>query len=198
MAIIGERGIGKSSLLWAIQQQAQTRLTFPRKPIYLNLTQISDEKDFYEALCYEVGIEVCKGFKLNRALQQLRLLVILDEIERMTWKGFTRQVREQLRGLAEGGDASLRLVVAASTSLTQLFPDSVGMTSPFQGICIEETIKIWDEATIREFINQRLAGIPVKFSEVEIGQVINASRGFPREVMQGCHEIYRRYRDGGM
>lgn len=197
VAIIGERGIGKSSLLWAIQQQAESRLTLPRKPIYLNLTQVSDEKDFYEALCYEVGIDVCKGFKLNRALKQLRLLIILDEIERMTWKGFTRQLREQLRGLAEGRDAPLRLVLAALTPLTQLFPDSVGMTSPFQGICIEERIKIWDETTIGEFINHRLAPTPIRFTEAEMGQIISASRGYPREVMQLCHEIYRRYRDGG-
>jgi hypothetical protein len=199
VAIIGERGIGKSSLLWAIQQQAETRLSLPRKPIYLNLTQVLDENDFYEALCYEVGVQVCKGTILTRILksQNKHFLLLLDEIEAMTWDGFTYQLRGQLRGLAEGRDAPLRLVVAASMPLTQLFPDSVGMTSPFQGICIEERIKIWDEVTIQEFIKQRLAGIPVQFSELEIEQVINASRGFPREVMQRCHEIYRRYRDEG-
>ncbi len=35
--MIGESAIGKSSLLQAIYQQAETELKPPRKPIYLNL-----------------------------------------------------------------------------------------------------------------------------------------------------------------
>ena len=78
-------------------------------------------------ICSEIGIEDCKGIRLTRALQKQRpqLLLLLDEIEKMTWDGFTNQVRGQLRGLANGHDAPLRLVVAASTSLDQLFPDTL-------------------------------------------------------------------------
>jgi hypothetical protein len=196
VAIIGERGVGKSSLLLAVKRHAETRLIQPRKAVYINLNQIYDEKDFYEALCYEVGIKTCKGYALTRALQQQRdrILLILDEIERMTWEGFTRQVREQLRGLAEGGDAPLRMVIAASTSLNQLFPDSHGMTSPFQGICIEETISRWDDGDMRLLINKRLQLTPIRFKEEEIVQIINTSRGHPRELMQMCNRIYNQYR----
>nr|MDJ0675114.1 CHAT domain-containing protein [Calothrix sp. MO_167.B42] len=98
VALIGERSIGKSSLLWAIKQQAESQLMPPRKPIYLDMSQVYDEEDFYYALCSEVGIEQCKGFRLTRALnkQRPRLLLLLDEIEKMTWQGFTNQVRGQL------------------------------------------------------------------------------------------------------
>ncbi len=198
VAIIGERGAGKSSLLLAVKRHAETRLIQPRKAVYINLNQIYDEKDFYEAFCHEVGIETCKGSRLTRGLRQQcdRILLILDEIERMTWKGFTRQVREQLRGLAEGGDAPLRMVVAASTSLNQLFPDSheIGMTSPFQGIFMEETISRWDERDMRLLINERLQLTPIRFREEEIVQIINTSRGHPRELMQMCNRIYNQHR----
>jgi hypothetical protein len=197
IAIIGERGIGKSSLLKAICQQAETELTPSRKPIYLNLQLVGDEKDFYEALCYEINIEVCKGYALTRALkkQHPQLLLVLDEIEKMAWKGFTNQVRGQLRGLAEGGDAPLRLVVAASTSLDRLFPDSnqIGMTSPFKGICIEENLELWQEEIIHDFINIRLENTPIRFTEAEISQIINKSRGHPRELMELCYQAYQRY-----
>lgn len=195
VAIIGEREIGKSSLLWAIYLQAERQLRLPRKPIYLNLQQVYDEEDFYEALCSEVGIDICKGYRLKRALsqQQPRLLLVLDEIEKMTWEGFTNQLRGQLRGLAEGSDAPLRLVVAASTSLDTLFPDSrkVGMTSPFQGICIEERIKPWDETIAREFIRQRLAETPIRFPEEEIVRILGEFSGRPKELMQLCNQAYK-------
>jgi Trypsin-like peptidase domain/AAA domain len=198
VAIIGERGVGKSSLLLAVKRHAETRLIQPRKAVPINLNDIYDENDFYEALCHEVGIETCKGSRLTRGLRQQcdRILLILDEIERMNCEGFTRQVREQLRGLAEGGDAPLRMVVAASTSLNQLFPDSheIGMTSPFQGIFMEETISRWDERDMRLLINKRLQLTPIRFREEEIVQVINASRGHPRDLMQMCNRIYKQYR----
>ncbi|NJO65963.1 MAG: ATP-binding protein [Richelia sp. RM2_1_2] len=200
VALIGAREIGKSSLLWAISQQAETKLMPPRKAIYLDMSQVYDEADFYYALCYEIGIEDCKGIRLTRALQKQRpqLLLLLDEIEKMTWDGFTNQVRGQLRGLANGHDAPLRLVVAASTSLDQLFPDSnqIGMVSPFQNICLEEEIKIWDEATVRDFINYRLENNPIRFTEKEIIQIVRSCGGFPKEIMQMCYLTYARYAEG--
>ncbi|HEY9863419.1 MAG TPA: AAA family ATPase, partial [Candidatus Obscuribacterales bacterium] len=139
VAIIGERQIGKSSLLIEISRQAQTQLLQRREPIYLNLQDIHDDDDFYQFLCDSVGIDFCKGYRLSRNLQNHRLLLILDELEKMTWDGFTNNIRGQLRGLAEGMNAPLRLIVAACTSLDRLFPDSqdIGTTSLFTGICIE-------------------------------------------------------------
>ena len=161
------------------------------------MSQIYDEDDFYYALCSEVGIEDCKGIRLTRALKKQRpqLLLLLDEIEKMTWDGFTNQVRGQLRGLANGYDAPLRLVVAASTSLDKLFPDGneIGMVSPFQNICLEEHIQLWDEATVRDFIGDRLSNNPIQFTEAEIREIIARCGGYPREIMEMCYRIYQRY-----
>jgi predicted HTH domain antitoxin len=192
VAIIGERQIGKSSLLKEISRQAQTQLLQPREPIYLNLQDIHDDDDFYQFLCDSVGIDFCKGYRLSRNLQNHRLLLILDELEKMTWEGFTNNIRGQLRGLAEGSNAPLRLVVAGCTSLDQIFPDSqdIGMTSPFTGICIEYNLNRWDEQTIRNFIKSRLNSPLLKpeyqtitFTEDEI---IQASQLTPKEF---CQEI---------
>ncbi|KST65831.1 CHAT domain-containing protein [Mastigocoleus testarum] len=197
VALIGKREIGKSSLLWAISQQAEAKLTPSRKPIYLDMSQVYDEEDFYFALCDEIGIDQCKGFRLNRTLtkQGLKFLLLLDEIEKMTWEGFTNQVRGQLRGLANGRDAPLRLVVAASTSLDRLFPDSheLGMVSPFQNICLEEEIELWDEATVRDFINERLGNNPIRFTETEIARIIESCGGHPKKIMYMCNKNYARY-----
>lgn len=202
VAIIGERAIGKSSLLQAIYREAPSQLRHPRQPIYLNLNNVYDEHDFYDALCGEAGIETVKGYQLKRALESRRFLLLLDEVEKMTWDGFTNQVRGQLRGLAEGTDAPLRLVVAACTSLDTLFPDSQdkNMTSPFKGICIEETLKQWDDQISRKFIVSRLdadwltpVAQPVNFTEAEIASLIAESGGYPHKLMRLCYQTYARY-----
>ena len=202
VAIIGERAIGKSSVLQAIYREAPNQLHHPRQPIYLDLKNVCDEDDFYGALCHKAGIETAKGYLLERALESHRLLLLLDEVEKMTWDGFTNQVRGQLRGLAEGNNAPLRLVVAACTSLDTLFPDSQdkNMTSPFKGICIEENLKQWDEKSSREFIASRLQASwltpvaqPVNFTEAEIAGLIAESGGYPQKLMQLCYQTYARY-----
>ncbi|MBD1815127.1 AAA family ATPase [Microcoleus vaginatus DQ-U2] len=202
VAIIGERAIGKSSLLQAIYRQAPTQLHHPRQPIYLDLRNVCDEDDFYRALCDKAGIETAKGYQLQRALESHRFLLLLDQVEKMTSDEFTNQVRGQLRGLAEGNNAPLRLVVSARNPLDILFPDSEdkNMTSPFRGICVEETMKQWDEKISRKFIASRLQASwltpvaqPVNFTEAEIAGLIAESGGSPQKLMQLCYQTYARY-----
>ncbi|MEM9216725.1 MAG: serine protease [Cyanobacteria bacterium P01_F01_bin.150] len=197
VAVIGERQVGKSSLLKAIGRQADSQLLEPRRPVYLNLQDVIDEEDFYEALCDELGIELAKGRMLKKAVRKLepKVLLLLDEMEKMTWDRFSEQIRSQLRGLADGWDAPLRLVVAASESLDQLFPDSKGGVSPLKGICLEENLKRWNDTQVRELIAARLVDNPISFSDEEISTIIESSEGHPQRVMLACFRLYNSLRD---
>ncbi|MGI2906339.1 CHAT domain-containing protein [Tolypothrix sp. VBCCA 56010] len=201
VALIGKDGLGKSSLLWEICRVAENRLQQSRLAVFFDLNDIGDEKDFYIALCDKVAIPECKGYKLTRNLRQRdkKVLLALDNVGKLTWKGFTRQVRDQLRGLAEGGDAPLRLILAANEPLEDLFNDSQndGKTSPLAGICQEENIQPWDDATMRDFIAARLMKTYVSFTEEEIIQLVEESRGHPRKLMQLCYRTYRKYVESG-
>jgi len=197
VAIIGERAIGKSSVLQAIYREAPTQLRYARQPIYIDLQIVCDEDDFYGDLCHKAGIEKAKGGNLSRALESNPLLLLLDEVENMTWDGFTNPTRSLLRGLTEGSNPPLRLVIAARTSLDILFPGT-NMTSPFKGH--EETLKQWDEEICREFIVSRLladwltpVAQPVNFTEAEIAELIAESGGYPQKLMQLCYQTYDRY-----
>jgi chromosomal replication initiation ATPase DnaA len=193
VALIGEEAIGKSSILQAVCQQAETKLNPSRKPIYIDLGNIWDEEDFYSDLCHKVGIKKQKGSFLYRALKQYQLLLILDNVEKMAWDGFTNNVRLQLRSLAtDGNPPPLRLVVAARTPLDKLFPDS-GMVSPFENICQEETIKRWDEMTCRDFIESRLERTSINFTDQEIIELVQKSSGHPQKMMKLCNEVYNSY-----
>jgi GTPase SAR1 family protein len=201
VALIGEEGIGKSSLLWAICQQAGSRLYSPRQSVFLDLNYIDNEEDFYSALCHEVGIKECTGYLLTRNLKahKNKILLALDNVGKLTWQGFTRGVRDKLRGLAEGSDAPLKLILAASEPLNDLFNDShdEGKTSPLAGICQEEHIQPWNETTMRDFIARRLARTSVSFLEEEIVRSVEESGGHPRKLMQLCYRSYARYTGGG-
>jgi hypothetical protein len=197
VALIGEEGIGKSSVLWKICQQAESRLQSPRQAVFLDLNLVHDENDFYSALCHEVGIPESRSM-LNRNLRSHRVLLAIDNVGKMTWEGFTRQVRSHLRGLAEGSNAPLKLVLAANEPLGKLFNNSQdeSKTSPFTGIFQEESLKPWDEATVRAFIEARLAMTSVRFTEEEIIQLVQESGGHPRQLMQLCYQTYSRYVEG--
>jgi hypothetical protein len=199
VALIGEEGIGKSSLLWKICQLAESYLHSPRQSVFIDLNWVNDENDFYSALCHEVGIPESSDYSLTRNLRDRRILLAIDNVGKMTWVGFTRGVRDRLRGLAEGSTAPLKLILAASEPLERLFNDSQdeGKTSPLAGICQEENLKPWDETTARAFIEARLAMTSVRFTEEEIIQLVQESGGHPRQLMQLCYQTYSRYVEGG-
>ncbi len=195
VVLIGEEGIGKSSLLWIICQEAETRLNVKRQPVFLDLNLLHNESQFYSELCYEIGIPESKDFQLTRNLRSCKILLAIDNVGKLTGEGFTRNIRDYLRGLAEGSNAPLKLILAATEPLNNLFNDSQeqGNTSPLAGICQEEHIHPWSEATMRAFITNRLARTSVSFTEEEIIQLIQESGGHPRKLMQLCYRTYSRY-----
>ncbi|MDJ0578079.1 MAG: serine protease [Xenococcaceae cyanobacterium MO_234.B1] len=199
VALIGDTGIGKSSILQVISERAVRELYQPRQPVYLNLGRCSNDNDFYAELCRLVKIDFdesdpLKTRNFDRAIEQYRLLLILDEIQTMTWDGFTNPVRNHIRALADMADNSpFRLVVAARKPLNVLFPDSSGQVSPFNNVCFELEINPWDNSTIRTFINNRLSNNPISFTESEIIQIITDSKGYPKRVMELCYQTYGRY-----
>jgi hypothetical protein len=194
--LLGDRQIGKSSVLLQVERLAATMLRVKREPIYFNLQEVHSESEFYESFCEKLGIETCRGYGFFRAMRDKRLLLLLDEAEKMSWDGFTRQIREQLRSLAEGANAPLRLVVAARTPLDDLFPDSheSGMTSPFQGICVRVDLKAWDQPTVQRFVASKLEDTGVCFSEEEMEKLWLESQGHPQKLMKACFDLYRQYR----
>jgi hypothetical protein len=193
VALIGAAESGKSSLLLAIGRCAESRLEMPRQVVRLDLSQVFGDADFYTYLCGELGIAVCQGVTLNRAISDRRVLLLLDQADVMSWEGFTNPVRMQLRGLAGGGQASpLKLVVAAREPLDIVFEKS-GKPSPFENICIQEMMESWDATMIRQFIASRLDGSSIQFTEMQMVAVVHQSGGNPGKVMRACFELYRQY-----
>jgi hypothetical protein len=196
LSLVGEAQTGKSSLLNRIKTQGEERSQLPGTLqsvfVYLNLQWVDNEDDFYEALCEKLGILNCRGYKLTRALQGKRYVLCLDEIEKMTWDGFTKNLRSQLRGLADGGDAPLKLVIASRSPLAHLFPDSPELDSPLAGICYQLDVKPFSEEVVRAFVIHRLQGTAVRFSEEDIARLFAETKGHPAKLQRAAADLYRR------
>ena len=201
VALIGECAIGKSSLLKAIERTVKARIVKartaneppPRRPIYLDLQRVQDEADFYYYLCDEIGISPPEsfGYLMARQLQEHYLLLLIDEVEKMTGNGFTPHIRDQLRSLASGRDAPLRLILAARTPLDTLFDDTaLNSTSPLANVCTEVRLGPWREPIARAFIETYLHPTPIRFSPAAIDRLLQESQGHPQKLMQGCYSLY--------
>jgi len=191
LTLTGKAGIGKSTLLRAVSFQSGKRLKSPRKPIYLNLSLIRDEEDFYQSLCENARIPLLRGYSLIRALQATRLLLLLDEAEQMTRDEFTDEFPSFLRGLIEGRDSPVQLLLAARNSLQSFLPQTKG--SPLANMMTELRVGAWNKSKILKFIDQRLANKDVQFTEPELAYLVHESGGNPFLLTQLCNQMYDQY-----
>ena len=198
ISLVGEAQIGKSSILEMICQLGSQRLPLPPESFkYLDMQCIHNENKFFEALCDELGIETCRGYRLRRALQGKRYILCLDEIEKMNrQEHFTGDERTELRGLAGTADSPLTLVIASRSPLAELFPDSPEKTSPLDYPAID--VGKFSPEIARDFLQYRLSGTGVIFSEEQIRQILAETRGHPARLQQAAADLYRRLTSTGL
>jgi hypothetical protein len=200
LSLIGEREIGKSSLLCMIAHLAHQRLNPPPDAVLdINMQSIHDEDDFFEELCTLVGIDTCRGGRLKRQLKlrNKRYVLCLDEIEKMKRNTFTADARDELRGLADGANAPFTLVVASHRPLNELFADSHDGTSPLYNICHPFNVPPFSRDEARAFIAARLQGTGVRFSQDELADLLEQSQHHPARLQQAAADLYRRYTERG-
>jgi hypothetical protein len=195
LSLVGESQIGKSSLLAMVKHQGPTALAGTGKRfILIDMQSIRDEAEFFEVLCAELGLGLTLRWQgLKRALEHQQVVVCLDEIEKMTLpQAFTWKMRAELRGLAEGQDAPLSLVIASRSPLSDLFPDNPRETSPLAGLCGPPLrVGPFSEAISGAFLRSRLLGHAVQFSEGQIAGLHEQSQGHPGRLQSEAAELYR-------
>ena len=195
ISLVGESQVGKSSILEHIRQQGREILQLPPEAfIYLNMELIGGDDEFFEELCYELKIETCRRRSLRRKLQGNRYILCLDQIEKMTNKAsFTKDARAELRGLADGADMPLTLMIASRSPLNQLFPESSDETSPLYNLCRRLEVKPFTFEVTVDFIRDRLRGTGVQFSKNQIQELWDKTQGHPGKLQAEAHELYRKF-----
>ena len=195
LSLIGEREVGKSSLLYMIQHQGAARLgRSPEALVSIDMQLIHSDEEFFEALCDELGLDqTYSGNQIKRKLKldHKRHILCLDEIEKMRRERFTADARDTLRGLADGAKAPLTLVIASSLPLAELFPDEPKYPSPLHNIFISQDVPPFSRAEARAFLVTRLHGTGTAFSDDEIADLLEQSGRHPGRLQQGAATLYQ-------
>ena len=166
----------------------------PEQFIHIDMQIIRNEADFFEALCEQLQLpETLRGFRLGRALRGQRYIVCLDEIEKMVnQQHFTGDERSELRGLADGNDTPLTLVIASRSPLNALFDDDPTRTSPLHGLCgAPLRVTSFSESETRAFLTQRLAGNAIQFTPEHIQTLYTQTQGHPAQLQAAAADLYR-------
>jgi energy-coupling factor transporter ATP-binding protein EcfA2 len=183
ISLVGESQTGKSSLLWYL---AEVVSEIGKKPIsILDMQTIRDEDDFYEALCSILDVSTARGFALSRSLGRHNHVLCLDEIERMTWKGFSKDIRTELRGLADGNDTPLTLLIASRQPLEKLFLDDPKGTSPLANLCTPYDMPFFSKKEAYALAEKYLPKpTNISLNEGEVEQAWEKSKGNPGRLQE--------------
>jgi hypothetical protein len=191
VSIVGDSQTGKSSLLWYITRMGPELLNRPTSDFaYFSMELVRSEDEFFEYLCDELGVPHCRGYKLEKALRGRQVILCLDEIEKMTWQGFSHDIRSELRGLADGASAPLTLVIASRSPLGQVFPDSPGMTSPLAGLCNQLSVPPFTPPEALALAHFRLNGTGASLPDSLVETSCRQANGHPAALQKALHDLY--------
>lgn len=194
VSIVGERQIGKSSLLSKICRQGPARLGLDSSQlIYLDMELIHTEETFFQQLCKAIGVDHCRGYNLMEALAGKRYVIFIDEIEKMrNPQRFSGDERDELRGLSDGSHRPFTIVTASRTPLDELFPDEAYSTSPFFNLFQQIQLPAFSETVAEQFLRYRLQGDSVQFTDDQIHELVQVSGGHPAKLQQLAKTLYKK------
>lgn len=185
VSLVGASQTGKSSLLWQVAQQGPAWLDRAAADfVYLDLQLVQGETDFFDLLCEELVLPALPPARLARQLRGRQIVLCLDEAERMNQANFSRVLREQLRGLADGPGQPFVLLIASRTPLSHLFPDSQDLSSPLFNICQQMDMPLFRMEEALALARQYLRGTGCALPEAEVRQAWQASGGHPARLQQ--------------
>ncbi len=135
VSLLGPARSGRSSILRMLCARAGEAGISAGHAVFLDMQLLSTTDAFIDALSHELRIPPSRGYALWRALRGRRCLLCIDEVEQLSNDALGSEVRQALRGLADGSDAPLTLVLASRSPLDELLPYRHGDTSPLYNFC---------------------------------------------------------------
>jgi hypothetical protein len=192
VSLVGEREIGKSSVLYALYKTADEWL--PEKRVhYLDLQAVIDEDDFCAEVLEGMGRESGGLRALKRVLRREPLVLLLDEVEKLNRPAFTQNLHDLLRALAQR--LTLTLAVASYSPLNEVFPPE-NPTSPLHNIFTQKQLGPFAARDARQFLRQRLQRTGVVFDSSEIERLVVKSGCHPAQLQRMAYRLFDQKRGG--
>jgi uncharacterized protein len=172
VSIVGERRIGKSSLLAMITAMGRERLGKDYEFYTIDLQRVESTEDFFARALEALGVKDGKSARdFEKALDGRKVVLCLDEFEQAA--SFSKEFFNALRSLASTGH--LALVTASKRTLAELSQEDL-TTSAFFNIFTTLPLGEMNQDEAAELLNG-LAG--KKFPEKSLEAAYVATHGNP-------------------
>jgi hypothetical protein len=189
VSVVGERRIGKSSLLYRIAQLATDRLGTDYECYYLDLERVLSTAEFYHRACEALDEEGDTHLDFERAIAGKKVVLCLDEFEQVAGnRAFGPDFFNVLRSLAQTGE--LALVTATQHTLPDLYREGAIPTSPFFNIFTLLRLGPLTEAEARELIARPAERVAAAFSTDEVNFILNLTGTHPYRLNVAAALLY--------
>jgi hypothetical protein len=189
VSLVGESQTGKSSLLYYLYATRGEWLVSEAIE-YLELQTVLDEADFCEMILQRLGAQGHTLRDLRYALYTRRVILLLDEVERLAEPDISVRLHDLLRSLAQ--EPNFKMCVASQRPLDKVFPPR-GTMSDLHNIFIRKTIGPFTENEARRFLTVRLQGTGIAFAEREVARLIAESQCHPAKLQQAAKALFEEY-----
>ena len=191
VSIIGGNHTGRSSLLHQIAVQGVSRLQ--ARYAYLTLEVCRNDQSFFEYACERLGGTGRRDRDLRRLIEVGRVILCLDDMERLNTRGFSEYPRSFLRGMANGQNAPLTLVVTSQSPLPDLFyrDEGPGKPSPFHSLFVHRLqLAPFTRGQCDAFLDARLKDTGVAFDTATRDELWALTQGHPYKLQRAAHHRY--------
>ncbi len=196
-SIVGERRIGKSSLLFRLHEEAKQAMP-ETAIIYSDLPNVESEAGFYACVCRALGLPGDQfGFNdLKRAVERKPAALCIDEFETVCAdQKFSVNFFNSLRSLAQTGNLSF--VVATQHRLDDLCRGKKFAGSAFWNIFTERRLGLIEQGTAVTFISEQSKAAGHEFTPAEIERVIEIAGLYPLFLQMACSHLFDEKASGG-
>ena len=192
VSVVGESQIGKSSLLYHIYKTCAD-WTPDGSVEFIDLQGVLDETDFCETVLHKLGESGSTLRDLKRALADRRLILILDEVERLAEGDFSPRLHDLLRSLAQ--ESHFAMCLATERPLEEVFPSRTpGGVSPFYNIFTVKSLGPYTRPEARGLLAARAASSGVAFTEQEIERLLTESQCHPAKLQAMAKALFEQKR----
>ena len=192
VSVVGESQIGKSSLLYHIYKTCAD-WTPDGSVEFIDLQGVLDETDFCETVLHKLGESGSTLRDLKRALADRKLILILDEVERLAEGDFSPRLHDLLRSLAQ--ESHFAMCLATERPLEEVFPTRTpGGVSPFYNIFTVKGLGPYSRPEAKELLAARAAGTGVAFTEQEIERLLTESQCHPAKLQAMAKALFEQKR----
>jgi hypothetical protein len=193
LQVIGESGVGKSSLLYHFYKNTDSILPgLQYKAIFIDMNLYSSTEDIDHAIKTQAEItDVRQNFCQALMDSKKKYVICIDRVGRLAHSSFDPMIQSWLRGLCE--QPNIILVTANEQPLGNVFTEVTHFRgdrqSPIVGHAEEYILKSWTLEEITSFI--RSFGERTKlFTEEHLSNIFDLSGGLQRLVQYEAHKLY--------